>query len=324
MLDAAADEWHRVPVDAPDVLDLVAKMIDAHDEPVATATWLAHFVLCEQVADDGFGTLFGGLGGDELNAGEYEYFFFRFADLRRAGLEETLRHEVAQWARHHDHPIFNKDWGVMEEGLERMVDLTQPGRILVDRRRLERYRDALAPGGFDLDRYQPVLDHPFTTFLNNRTYQDIFRETAPCCLRGEDRQTRAFGLSNSDPFYDHRLLELMFRVGGDHKIADGVTKRLLRTATSGILPEETRGRIKKTGWNAPADQWFSGAGRDMVLELVDDPGLRAHEVYDLAEVRRLIDEHDEVVRSGRPAENHMMFFWQLVNLELWLRWLESV
>jgi asparagine synthase (glutamine-hydrolysing) len=324
MLDAAVHEWHQVPVDAPDVLDLVARMIDSHDEPVATATWLAHYVLCEQVADDGFRTLFGGLGGDELNAGEYEYFFFRFADLRRAGDEETLRHEVAEWARHHDHPVFKKDWDVMEDGLRRMVDLTQPGRILVDRNRLERYRGAIRPKAMDLGRYEPILDHPFTSFLKNRTYQDVFRETAPCCLRAEDRQTRAFGLTNHDPFYDHRLLELMFRVGGHHKIADGVTKRLLREATTDILPAPTRERIKKTGWNAPADQWFSGAGRDMVLELVGDPGFRAGEIYDVDAVRRLADEHDAIVTSGRPAENHMMFFWQLVNLELWLRWLDGV
>ena len=36
-----------------------------------------------------------------------------------------------------------------------------------------------------------------------------------------------------------------------------MTKRLLREATRGILPDATRERIKKTGWNAPADQWFS-------------------------------------------------------------------
>ena len=199
MLDAAVEEWHQVPVDAPDVLDMVAKMIDAHDEPVATATWLAHFVLCDRVAGDGFRTLFGGLGGDELNAGEYEYFFFRFADLRRGGDEQALRHEVTEWARHHDHPVFKKDWDVMEDGLRRMVDLTQPGRILVDRNRLERYRGAIRPEAIDLGRYEPVLDHPFGSYLNNRTYQDIFRETAPCCLRAEDRQTRAFGHDQPRP-----------------------------------------------------------------------------------------------------------------------------
>jgi asparagine synthase (glutamine-hydrolysing) len=39
----------------------------------------------------------------------------------------------------------------------------------------------------------------------------------------------------------------------------------------------------------------------------------------VAEVERLIDEHAELVESAVPKENHMMFLWQLVNLELWQR-----
>jgi asparagine synthase (glutamine-hydrolysing) len=115
----------------------------------------------------------------------------------------------------------------------------------------------------------------------------------------------------------------MFRVPGELKIADGVTKRLLRLAMRGVLPEATRTRIKKTGWNAPADQWFAGPGADAVLELLSGD-FRAASLYDTVQVRRLLREHDEIVSSGRAAENHMMFFWQLVNLELWLRWVERL
>lgn len=324
MLDAAVAEWHPIAVDDPDVFGLVERMVDVHDEPVATATWLSHHLVCGSVAEGGFRTLFGGLGGDELNAGEYEYFFYRFADLRAAGDEETLRTEVREWVRHHDHPVFRKDWDVMESTLRRVVDLDSPGRILPDRARLGRYREAVNREFFDVAGFEPVMDRPFSSYLKNRTYQDMVRETAPCCLRAEDRQTAAYGLRSCDPFFDHRLIEFMFRVPGDLKIRDGVTKQLLRMATVGLLPDETRTRIKKTGWNAPADAWFSGAGKRRVLELIEDPGFAAAEIYDLGVVRRLLDEHDEIVGSGRAAENHMMFFWQLVNVETWLRWLKQV
>jgi asparagine synthase (glutamine-hydrolysing) len=324
MLDLAVAEWHQVPIgNRPDVVGLVEDMVAAHDEPVATATWLSHHVLCGEVAGAGFDTLFGGLGGDELNAGEYEYFFFNFADLRAAGREEELREEVAEWVRHHDHPIFRKSYAVMEEGLARTVDLRTPGRILPDRARIERYNAALAPGFYDLREFDPVMDRVFASYLRNRTYQDLFRETAPCCLRAEDRQTSAAGLRNCDPFFDHRLAELMFRVPGELKIRHGVTKQLLRRATEGLLPEETRTRIKKTGWNAPADNWFSGPGRDLLHDVVGSAAFDRG-IYDLAEVRRVIDEHDEIVRSGAAAENHMMFLWQLVNLDAWLRWLDAL
>ncbi|MEA3194829.1 MAG: hypothetical protein QOD26_3162 [Betaproteobacteria bacterium] len=318
MLEGHVKKWHPVVIGTPDVFSLVERMVRAHDEPVATATWLSHFLVCEQAANDGFSALFGGLGGDELNAGEYEYFFYYFADLKRAGERSRFESEAAAWARHHDHPIYRKSLAVAESRLASLVDLQRPGLCLPDRARIERYASALAPGFFDLRSYEPAMDHPFRSYLKNRTYQDLFRETAPCCLRAEDRQCAAFGLEHFDPFLDHRLLELMFRVPGTMKIRDGVTKVLLRRSMQGILPEETRLRVKKTGWNAPAHVWFSGANAARLRDLVASRAFRERGVYDVKEVQRLIDEHEAIVVSGEARENHMMFFWQLVNLESWL------
>jgi asparagine synthase (glutamine-hydrolysing) len=319
MLATKVAQWHPVEVGMPDVLALVRAMVEAHDEPVVTATWLSHYVLCGEVTRSGYGTLFGGLGGDELNAGEYEYFFFHFADLRQAGQETQLAHEVESWVKHHDHPIYRKSMPVVENAFQRMVDLQRPGRCLPDAVRMRRYYGTVDPAYFDLERFVPVLDHPFASYLKNRTYQDLFRETAPCCLRAEDRQATAFGLDHVDPFFDHRLAEFMFRVPGHMKIRDGITKRLLRAAMQGILPEETRTRIKKTGWNAPAHAWFSrGESAQALGDLIHSRAFRDRGLYRVDAVRKLFEEHTRIVESGAPAENHMMFFWQLVNVDVWL------
>jgi asparagine synthase (glutamine-hydrolysing) len=298
-------------------------MIRANDEPVATATWLSHFVLCEQVARAGFDTLFGGLGGDELNAGEYEYFFFHFADLARTGRTAELETEIRHWAQHHDHPIYRKNAAIAMSTIERCTDQSTPGVSKPDVQRLQRYYRAVRPEFYDLARFEPVMEAPFASYLKTRSYQDLTRETAPCCLRAEDRQTQAFGLENQVPFFDHRLVEFMFRVPGALKIRSGVTKILLRDAMQGVLPEETRTRVKKTGWNAPAHVWFSGAGKSQLEDLVHSRSFIERGIYDAAEVQRLVREHDEIVRSGAARENHMMFLWQLVNLEIWLRSLQS-
>lgn len=319
MLAQKVSEWRPAPIgDDIDLFGLVSRMIHANDEPVATATWLSHFVLAERVSKDGRGALFGGLGGDELNAGEYEYFFFRFADLHAAGAERELDHEIERWAHYHDHPIWRKNRATALDGIARLSDPTRPGGVRTDRLRLERYWAALSPDWYDLSGYEPVLDHPFSSALKNRTYQDIFRETAPCCLRAEDRHATHFSLERLDPFFDHRLVEFMFRIPGHHKIRDGITKRLLREAMSGILPEETRLRVKKTGWNAPAHVWFTGRGLDLVRDMVASRAFRERGVYRVSEVERLIDAHAAAVADPQPRENHMMFLWQLVNLETWL------
>ena len=323
-LEHKVEQWHPVSIEGFDLFATVRRMVAAHDEPVATATWLSHYLLCDTVRQAGFDTLFGGLGGDELNAGEYEYFIFHFADLKRAGRQDELTHEIECWSRHHDHPVYRKDREVADEAVRRMTDAGRPGVVVPDARRMTRYYAAVSKDYYDLPSYQPVLDHPFRSWLKNRTYQDIYRETVPCCLRAEDRDCTAFGLEHADPFFDHRLVEFMFRVPGHMKIRDGITKRLLRETMKGVLPEETRTRIKKTGWNAPAHLWFSKTALADLRDLVNSQRFRERGLYDIQEVKRLLNEHVEIVESGVARENHMMFFWQLVNAELWLQYVDRI
>ena len=148
MLDAAVEAWHPVRVEPNDLFECVRDMLVAHDEPVATATWLSHWLVCKEVAAGGFDTLFAGLGGDELNAGEYEYFFFHFADLRVAGREAELARENEDRACHHDHPIWRKSRAVAEQALGRLVDLGQPGRCLAGSQPHHAICGCLIPGLF--------------------------------------------------------------------------------------------------------------------------------------------------------------------------------
>jgi asparagine synthase (glutamine-hydrolysing) len=275
------------------------------------------------VAEHGFESLFGGLGGDELNAGEYEYFPMFFADLKAASRNDTLDREVAKWAEHHDHPIYRKSPRVAEEMMAR---LTLPGSPGICRPNLERqstYLSTVNPEYYDLRDYVPTMDNPFRSFLKNRAYQDLSRETTPCCLRAEDRQCTAVGLRHYDPFLDHELIEFMFRVPGELKIRDGVTKHLLRQAMKGILPEKTRTRVKKTGWNAPAHVWFGGAQLNAVRDLVASQRFRERGLYATQAVEAIIDSHEAIVSSGEQRENHMMFLWQLVNVAAWFDWVEE-
>jgi asparagine synthase (glutamine-hydrolysing) len=323
MLASTVEEWIPVQVGDPDVFALLPEVIDCHDEPVATATWLSHYLLCREASRRGFGALFGGLGGDELNAGEYEHFFYFFADLQTAGAEGRLADEVRMWARYHDHPVHRKSPALAASHVARVTDPAAPGVCLPDRARIDRYAAAVRREYFDVGSYVPEMEHPFRSYLKNRCYQDLVRETVPCCLRAEDRQTAAFGMENFLPFLDHRLVEFMFRVPTALKYDAGVSKRLLRLAMKGVMPEETRTRVKKTGWNAPAHRWFAGPGRDQLLEMIHSSEFRARGIYNLAEVERLLAEHHEITTRGLNRENHMMFLWQLVNLELWLRGIEG-
>lgn len=318
ILDSKVSHWTNVRVGQKSVFETIRKMVQIHEEPVATATWLSHFEVCRRASQNGIGAFFTGLGGDELNAGEYEHFIFFFADLHRLGKKSILRKEIASWQRHHDHPIYRKNQAIAMDLIRRRTDFARQGSVRPDERLYLRYKRCVNQEIFDLSLFTPVLDRIFSDSLKNRSYQDIFRETAPCCLRAQDRNGWAFGLPHYNPFYDVELVEFMFRIPGTLKIRNGITKHLLRKAMKGILPETTRKRVRKTGWNAPAHLWFSGKNRTILKDMVRSRQIRNTGIYCVAEVDRIIDEHQKIVASGRLRENHMMFLWQLANLAFWL------
>ena len=325
VVDAKVSQWHPVEIgDVIDVAAIVARQVRLHDEPVATATWLSHLLLVERAASLGGGALIGGLGGDELNAGEYEYFPMHFADLRAAGDEAALAHEIVCWSSHHDHPVYRKDAAAAEASMARLTDPNQPGLCRPDRDRLLRYAKVLRRDYYDLETFAPQMDRPFASYLKNRAYQDMFRETLPCCLRAQDRHCVALDLESVNPFLDHELAEFMFQVPGSLKIRDGITKRLLRVAMTGILPEPTRTRIAKTGWNAPAHVWFSERNLDQLRDRVQSTAFRDRGIYDPAAVLAVIEDHARIVKTGAATENHMMFLWQLINLDSWLEAIDDI
>lgn len=320
MLDANVSHWHSVAVNEPNIFVLTQDMIAAHDEPVATATWLPHWLLSRQAAEQGADVVTSGLGGDELFGGEYEHFLFHFADLRAAGHTAELEHEIANWARLHNHPLYPKDASVAHASMDRLT--AHGGQCVPDRARIDRYADALQQEYFDLRAYAPVMDHPFRSHLKNRCWQDILRETSPCCIRAQDRHGAAHGIGVIMPFFDPRLADFLFRVPGHYKIRHGGNKYLARQAMRGILPKATCSNIVKTGWNAPAHIWFSGEGHTQLMDMLHSQTFKERGIYIPQTVQRLAREHLEIISQGLQCENHMMFLWQVINVELWLQWVD--
>lgn len=324
VLDTGGVAWLAVEVAPRDLFAEIADLVALHDEPVPTVTWLAHARLCREVAARGHDVLFGGLGGDEQHAGEYDYFFYRFADIAAAGDRALLDHEIACWQRHHDHPVHRKTPAVAEAMRLVLTDPSRPGACRANRRLLDRYRDALAPGRLDLDALAIEPPVAAASYLASHTLNELFRNTMPCCLRASDRNAHAAGLGTAHPFLSAPLLSFMLRVPGGMKIRDGVTKWFLRQAMRGTLPEATRTRIEKTGWNAPAHEWFAGPLFEPLLDLVASRRFREREIYDTGRLEALIREHREIVRSGAARDNHMMLLWQVVNLDAWLTHLDGI
>src|SRR3989338_8785741 len=80
----------------------------------------------------------------------------------------------------------------------------------------------------------------------------------------------------------------------------------------GILPEETRTRIAKMGWNAPAHVWFAEGCREPLLDMIHSQRFRERNIYNISAVERLVDEHYEIINSGLNKKKNIMFFLEII------------
>jgi asparagine synthase (glutamine-hydrolysing) len=276
------------------------EMLRFHDEPVCTVTWYCNYTITREIARYGVPVVLTGHGGDELLAGYWDHYHYYFSDLRRQGIGDEA--EFHGWLRNHGRP---------ETEYEREKEYIR--RLQRDKHleiaKYSQYLSSLSPEMMRQAR-EPELDSPFPSGLSRRLYLELFYETIPPSLRAEDRNMMAFSLENRLPFLDYRLVEFCFRLDNSFKIRNGLGKWILREAMQGILPEKVRCRKDKTGFNAPADEWFRQEHRQEIWDLIEKRSFINQEIYNQEEVRKRFKEHLE-------GQNHYMFFWQYINLHLW-------
>jgi asparagine synthase (glutamine-hydrolysing) len=119
--------------------------------------------------------------------------------------------------------------------------------------------------------------------LARRIEADLFRFSLPVLLRYEDRNTMAFGVESRVPFVDHVFVEWMATLPAELRLDGGWTKRVMRDALRGTLPEKIRLRRSKLGFSTPQEQWIRGALGTWVCDVVSS----SRHLLDLVERDRL-------------------------------------
>jgi asparagine synthase (glutamine-hydrolysing) len=133
----------------------------------------------------------------------------------------------------------------------------------------------------------------------------------PSLLRFEDRNSMAHSIEARVPFLDHRVVELAFRLAPELKIKGVETKRVLREAMRGVLPEDIRARKDKLGFRAePEAAWIiAERHRD---SLVENRTAYEERWFDAEAMAALLDGSD------RSNANELLA-WRAINVKLWLR-----
>lgn len=126
-----------------------------------------------------------------------------------------------------------------------------------------------------------------------------------------------YGLEPRHPFWDRRLIEFLLTVPPHVKYRFGFSKRVLRRAMKGILPENVRNRRYKTNFSSLMDVKTTQSMEVENSELLKSPMLAEMGFVDPEKLNRAWSEYkltaNDVENERRSA------LWATLTLERWLR-----
>jgi asparagine synthase (glutamine-hydrolysing) len=138
-------------------------------------------------------------------------------------------------------------------------------------------------------------------------------------LKWGDLNSMSHSIESRVPFLDHRLVEKTLSLKSSQIISHGQTKRILRDAMKGVLPEIITNRKDKIGFATPDNDWFREEPlKSYAFDIINSPTFVSRGIIDPAKANTAFEKH------MRREINIGQEIWKWINLELWFRkWIDG-
>jgi asparagine synthase (glutamine-hydrolysing) len=244
---------YSVTPTASEFLREIDRLYYHQEEPFPATSIFSSYVVNRLAHEHGVTVLLDGQGADEYLAGYAHYPAARLMDLAR-------RWRLTAWARE-------------RRGVKARLGLDPvPARamlILAASSLRGTDRELLVDDLYDVQWLQPdfraAYEHeaPRTIpagrdALRARLKADLTQGHLQELLRYADRNAMAFSREPRLPFLDHRLVELCAALPTSYLLDKGESKKVMRGAMRGIVPDVILDRKDKVGFATPWANWWRG------------------------------------------------------------------
>lgn len=150
----------------------------------------------------------------------------------------------------------------------------------------------------------------------NGSFNDVLQADMQLVLEGDmlvkvDRMSMLHALEVRPPFLDHHVVDFVMQLPAHYKIEPGNRKKILKETFAGLLPAEIYSR-KKQGFEVPLLKWFKTDLRGMIDELLDEKFLRAQNIFQPEEVKKIRRQ----MASNNPGDS-VARIWALIVFQKW-------
>jgi len=295
----------------PDMDDLFRELdniIWHQDEPFDSTSIFAQWNVFRLASQHHVKVMLDGQGADEMLGGYHYFFGIHFAGLLSKLKFFILFKEIKAAQELHRYRV--------SSNLGQIMYYTLPGSLrgILD---MKLPQHGEAEDWFNLDSLTKKPEKsPFTEIKCNDPFTDqcysrFLTTNLPALLHWEDRNSMAFSIESRVPFLDYRLVEFSMSLPAECKINEGITKKVLRDAMTGILPEKIVTRRDKLGFATPEEEWIRKnpeVWRKAVQTAITD----SQGIIKPGALNRL----NEVLIGKRPFTQHI---WRAICFAAWMK-----
>ena len=286
-------EHHRAQPTADALGDDLEALVRSQEEPFGSTSIYAQWCVNRAARDAGIVVLLDGQGADELFGG-YPWIVGTAAVAGGpTGIARAVRVGGSRRAY----------------AVRMLAGAYLPQRVV----RVYRRRSAspyVARGvAQTLHAAPPALAFAGGSAMRRELLLESFVTSLPALLRYADRSSMAHSREVRLPYLDRRVAEFAFSLPASFLCRDGVTKRILRDAMRGLVPEAILARRDKVAFEPPQARWLAEpVWRERIAAVLLDPSTRARGLYDTAVI-----EAD--LRAGSWRDHRAL--WRAFCAETW-------
>lgn len=266
VLGAVKVEAHEVTPDAKEFQASFRALCWHMEEPFPATSMFAQYMVMKLARHSGTTVLLDGQGADELLGGYLEYYRVQMRWLLRQGRIAEFRDELKKFSELRGGQKVLGTKGIL-------ACLLPPSALswMEARRRGVDFRSWWSPEWIrSSDPHAKRGQRPARTSLDAALRSDALGGPLQSLLRYGDRNSMAWSREVRQPFLDHRLAEFVFSLPPQFKIGAGCTKRILRQAMRGIVPDLILDRHDKLGYQAPLGSWLGLELRSWTTQKLDE------------------------------------------------------
>jgi len=315
---------HEIEI-APDVADMLPRIVTILDEPIGDAAAINAYLICKVAREAGVKVLLSGMGADELFGGYRKHLACMLAARYRT-LPGVIRNHIVRPAIERL-PVAGKNKGYRTvRWAKRFLAFADLPEEAAFRRSythwsVPEFHDLLSPDLYSIvdrlvDEHTEIYDQYRSANcgdqVNSMCYTDVRHFLPGLNLAYTDRASMAASTEVRVPYVDREVAAAAFAISGKRKIEGRETKAVLKRAAAPYLPKKIIYRPKGL-FSAPLRAWIRRDLQTMVEDLLLGGRLVKSGLLNASYLRQVVDD-DRAGIADRSKE-----IWQLMTLESWLQ-----